>query len=121
MKNMIIIYNDVRFNFSSNSKRTDKYGFTRDFKVYTAEKFDDDHLIDSQTLTKSRYVRKIMVNNEWEYFKARRKIDVEPVLGRLKAFLEFNRFSVRGGRKGNEHCSFGNEYQQISHSSDQDK
>lgn len=34
--------NGVRFNFSNYSKRTDKYGFTRDFKVYTAEKFDDE-------------------------------------------------------------------------------
>ncbi len=104
--------NGVRFNFSNYSKRTDKYGFTRDFKVYTAEKFDDDHLINPRALTKSGHVRKIMVNNDWEYFKAqqrtllsssdtrsiyaRRKIDVEPVFGRLKASLGFNRFSVRG-------------------------
>lgn len=56
-----------------------------------------------------------MVNNAWEYFKAqqrallsssntgsiyaRRKIDVEPVFGRLKASLGFNRFSVRGSER----------------------
>lgn len=27
---------------------------------------------------------------------AQRKIDVEPVFGRMKAYLHFNRFSVRG-------------------------
>ena len=36
----------------------------------------------------------------------RRKIDVEPVFGFLKAHLVFNRFSVRGKSKVNQEMGF---------------
>ncbi|MFT0650849.1 IS1182 family transposase, partial [Lactiplantibacillus plantarum] len=34
---------NVRFNFNAYRRRTDKYGFTRDFKEYIAEKYDENH------------------------------------------------------------------------------
>ncbi|HDA0845362.1 TPA: transposase, partial [Staphylococcus aureus] len=58
--------------------------------------------------------KKIMKNYNWEYFKAQvnqklsepetkiysqRKIDVEPVVGFMKAILGFTRMSVRGINK----------------------
>lgn len=102
----------VRFNFKRYSQRTDKYGFKRDFKVYQAERHDENHEIIPEALTKSGRARMITINGDWEYFKAkqrellsaedtgaiyaRRKIDVESVFGRLKASLRFTRFSVRG-------------------------
>ncbi|TPR39298.1 hypothetical protein DY037_06170 [Apilactobacillus micheneri] len=108
--------NGIRFNFNGYRKRTDKNQFTRDFKEYESEKYDINQNIDSNALTKSGNTRKIRINYAWEYFKnkqkelllapktsdiyAKRKIDVESVFGRLKASLRFNRFSVRGSRKG---------------------
>ncbi|MHA8138005.1 IS1182 family transposase [Lactobacillaceae bacterium Scapto_B20] len=102
----------TRFNFHTYRNRTDKYGFKRDFKEYLAEKYDENNVLKPSALTKRGYVRRINVNESWEYFKAkqrdllsnsetasiyaRRKIDVESVFGRLKAYLRFNRFSVRG-------------------------
>ncbi len=105
----------VRFNFQRYSKRTDKSGVTRDFKIYQAEKFDEDHQVIPAALTQSGQTRYISINPSWEYFKAqqrerlttetiaqiyaRRKIDVEPVFGRMKASLGFKRFMVRGLNK----------------------
>lgn len=102
----------VRFNFKYYSHRKDKYGMERDFKVYEAEKFDENRRLIPDALTPKRRLRKISVNEDWEYFKAkerellsapdtgkiyaRRKIDVEPVFGKLKGYLHFRRFSVRG-------------------------
>lgn len=102
----------VRFNFKTYHRRTDKYGVTRDFKEYQAEKYDENHQLIAAALTLQKNVRKVSVNGSWEYYKAQqrkrlsapetgkiyaqRKIDVEPVFGRLKAYLHFNRFSVRG-------------------------
>jgi transposase len=105
----------VRFNFVSYRKRTDGYGFERNFKEYKAEQFDENHQEIKAAFTKKGYVRKITVNPSYEYFKAkqrelledskyskvysRRKIDVEPTFGHLKACLGFVRFHVRG-KKG---------------------
>ncbi|RSU16279.1 hypothetical protein CBF28_04900, partial [Vagococcus carniphilus] len=66
--------------------------------------------------------RVIQKNGNWEYFKAharellsddvtgaiyrRRKIDVEPAFGNLKANLSFNRFSVRGQEKVTQELGF---------------
>ena len=102
----------VRFNFNTYRKRTDKDGFTRDFKEYVAEKYDENREEIPGALTAKGYKRKIMINPSWEYYKAKqrdllstketgkiyakRKIDVEPVFGRMKASLGFTRFSVRG-------------------------
>ncbi|WP_179211714.1 transposase, partial [Secundilactobacillus pentosiphilus] len=82
-------------NFQRYSRRTDNSGVTRDFKIYRAEKFDEDHQVIPAALTQSGQTRYISINPSWEYFKAqqrerlttkttaqiyaRRKIDVEPV------------------------------------------
>ncbi|WP_232842699.1 IS1182 family transposase, partial [Lactobacillus sp. HBUAS51381] len=103
---------EVRFNFNRYSERTDKYGFTRQFKEYVAEKYDENHQLIPAALTPKGNLRRISVNEAWEYFKAKerkllsapetgsiyaqRKIDVEPIFGKMKASLHFNRFSVRG-------------------------
>ncbi|MCT3580019.1 IS1182 family transposase, partial [Levilactobacillus brevis] len=41
----------VRFNFKAYRKRTDKYGFIRDFKEYVAEKLDENQNVISEALT----------------------------------------------------------------------
>lgn len=105
----------VRFNFQAYRQRTDDEGFVKDFKEYQAEKYDEDKKIIPAALTPKGYTRKISVNPSWEYFKAkqvallstpetgniyaRRKIDVEPVFGRMKAYLGFTRYHVRGMEK----------------------
>ncbi len=81
-------------------------------KEYIAEKYDENHQLIAAALTPKGYFKRIYVNENWEYFKskqrellsapetgqiyAQRKIDVEPVFGKMKASLHFNRFSVRG-------------------------
>ena len=102
----------VRFNFKRYAYRNDKYKFHRDFKVYQAEKYDENHRIIPQALTSRGNTKYIMVNPQWEYFKSkareslsnsdtysRRKYDVETVFGNLKAYLGFKRFTVRGLEK----------------------
>lgn len=105
----------IRFNFKTYRQRTDKYGFTRDFKEYVAERYDENHNLIAAALTPKGSLRRISVNEAWEYFKAKqrellsapktgniygqRKIDVEPIFGKMKASLRFNRFSVRGLEK----------------------
>ena len=102
----------VRFNFKRYAYRNDKYKFHRDFKVYQAEKYDENHQIIPQALTPRGNTKYIMVNQQWEYFKSkarkslsnsdtysRRKYDVETVFGNLKAYLGFKRFMVRGLKK----------------------
>ncbi len=41
----------IRFNFKAYRKRTDKYGFQRDFKEYVAEKYDENHELIPDALT----------------------------------------------------------------------
>lgn len=105
----------VRFNFQAYRKKTDKDGFVRDLKEYRAEKYDENRTVIPAALTPKGNTRKINVNPSWEYFKAkqvdllstpetgkiygRRKIDVEPVFGRMKACLGFTRYHVRGMEK----------------------
>ena len=107
--------NGVRFNFYRYVEQTDQYGFKRQFKKYRAETTDIEDRPINSALTPKGYVRYIQVNPEWEYFKAkekeqlseetnssiyaRRKIDVESCFGHLKAYLRFNRFTVRGQEK----------------------
>ena len=104
--------NGVRFDFKRYAYRNDKYKFHRDFKVYQAEKYDENHQVIPQALTPRGNTKYIMVNPQWEYFKAkareslsnsntysRRKYDVETVFGNLKAYLGFKRFTVRGLEK----------------------
>ncbi|WP_251575578.1 transposase [Limosilactobacillus agrestimuris] len=102
----------VCFNFKRYAYRNDKYKFHRDFKVYQAEKYDENHQVILQVLTPRGNTKYIMVNPQWEYFKAKarkllsksttyscRKYDVETVFGNLKAYLDFKRFTVRGLKK----------------------
>ncbi len=106
----------VRFNFKTYRTEVDKKdGFTKEFKEYVAEKFDENHQVIPAALTPKGYTRRIKVNPSWEYFKAKqikqlsdktmgkiyaqRKIDVEPVFGFMKASLGFTRFHVRGLEK----------------------
>ena len=102
----------VRFNFKRYAYRNDKYKFHRDFKMYQAEKYDENHQVIPQALTPHGNTKYIMVNPQWEYFKSkareslsnsntysRRKYDVETVFGNLKAYLGFKRFTVRGLKK----------------------
>ncbi|WP_225432291.1 transposase [Limosilactobacillus reuteri] len=97
----------VRFNFKRYAYHNDKYGFRCDFKVYQAEKYDENHQINPQALTPHGNTKYIMVNPQWEYFKAkarkllsnpnnyfRRKHDVETIFGNLKAYFGFTRFTV---------------------------
>ena len=53
---------NVRFNFNAYRQRTDKYGFTRDFKEYIAEKYDENHQLIPAALTPKGYFKRISVN-----------------------------------------------------------
>lgn len=107
--------NGVRFNFQEYRQTTDEDGFVRNLKEYQAEKYDEDKKSIPAALTPKGYRRKIKVNPSWEYFKAkqvellstpetgkiyaRRKSDVEPFFGRMKACLGFTRYHVRSMEK----------------------
>lgn len=98
--------------FKKYSRRKDKGGFVRDFKIYECEDCRGCPLRSQCTKMKSERNRQIQVNNNWRYFKAdckkklleektgsiyrKRKIEVEPVFGHLKAQLAFHRFHLRG-------------------------
>lgn len=107
--------NQQRLIFKNHSVRTDKAGFTREFKIYECESCSDCPFRPSCTKAKEGNNRTLMVNEKWEQQKEyvreklseektgsiyrQRKIDVEPVFGFLKANLRFTRFSVRGKSK----------------------
>lgn len=63
----------VRFNFKAYRKRTDKYGFIRDFEEYVAEKLNENQNVISEALTPKGNLRRIQVNSAWEYFKAKQR------------------------------------------------
>lgn len=104
------------------SHRTDRYGYTRTFKVYECEDCFDCPLRSQCTKAKEGNNRKIYYNQKWENQKAytrqqlseketgeiyrKRKIDVEPVFGFLKANLRFTRLSVRGKKKVENELGF---------------
>ena len=107
--------NQKRLVFTSHSTRTDKSGFTRQFKLYECENCTGCPFRSACTKADEGNNRKVRVNEKWEqqkeYVRAKlleeetgsiyrqRKIDVEPVFGFLKANLRFTRFSVRGKKK----------------------
>ncbi|MEJ8777170.1 IS1182 family transposase [Pseudogracilibacillus sp. ICA-222130] len=92
--------------------RTDRYGFRRNFKVYESVSCDGCPLRDLCTKAKEGNNRKLFYNKKWETHKTyireklsneetgeiygKRKIDVEPFFGFLKANLGLTRMSVRG-------------------------
>ncbi|WP_230199721.1 IS1182 family transposase [Bacillus andreraoultii] len=114
--------NGRKVRFSHHSKRTDRYGFTREFKVYECEDCSDCPLRDLCTKAKEGNNRKVYMNEKWESQKeyvrtklsdektgeiyGKRKIDVEPAFGFLKANLGFTRFSVRGKQKVKNELAF---------------
>jgi hypothetical protein len=104
--------NDKKLSFKYWSTRTDKSGFERNFKVYESEDCFECPLRSQCTKAKEGNNRKVHYNEKWENQKAyiqevlsdeetgeiygKRKIDVEPTFGFLKANLRFTRMSVRG-------------------------
>ncbi|HWK21490.1 MAG TPA: IS1182 family transposase [Ureibacillus sp.] len=102
--------NNRKVEFKRYSKRTDKYGFTRDFKIYECEDCSDCPL--KSKCTKAEGNRQIHYNTVYEELKAkaktslwsesnaqiyaRRKIEVESVFGHIKGNRSFRRFSLRG-------------------------
>lgn len=114
--------NERKLEFSHFAKRTDKYDFTRHYKIYECEDCSDCPLRASCTKANEGNNRKIAINETWETHKAiireklseektgalygKRKIDVEPVFGFLKANLAFTRFSVRSLEKAKNEMGF---------------
>ncbi|MEH6943458.1 transposase [Bacillus sp. JJ722] len=102
--------NNRKIEFKRYSRRTDKYGFTRDFKIYECEDCSDCPL--KSKCTKSKGNRQIHYNTVYEELKAkaktslwsesnahiyaRRKVEVESVFGHIKGNRSFRRFSLRG-------------------------
>ncbi|WP_225742868.1 IS1182 family transposase [Marinilactibacillus sp. Marseille-P9653] len=102
----------VRFSFTHYSTRVDKQGYTRQFKVYTADKEQMDDRLNALAKTPKGNQRQTSVNYNWEYFKhqakehlesdygrriyAQRKIDVETIFGRMKGVFGMRRVHVRG-------------------------
>ncbi|NRG46792.1 IS1182 family transposase [Bacillus sp. CRN 9] len=107
--------NQKRLEFQYHSIRNDQTDYQRAFKVYECEDCSGCPFRSSCTKAKEGNNRKLMVNEKWEqqkeYVRAKlsdertgaiyrkRKTDVEPVFGFLKANLRFTRFSVRGKSK----------------------
>lgn len=98
----------VRFDFKQYSKRHDKYGFERNFKVYEANAFQLTKAASEASRTaKAQRLRQIYVNGTWNYFRnlvktaiqsdeghaiyRRRKFDVAPVFARLKQNMGYRR------------------------------
>lgn len=108
--------NGVLFTFHTYSKCTDKSGITRNFKVYQAESKDENNQNIPEAFTPIQNVRRISINSAWKCQKskirdslnnqanteiyARRKIEVEPVFGRMKAHFGVTRFMVHGSWVG---------------------
>ncbi|UFU00692.1 IS1182 family transposase [Radiobacillus kanasensis] len=114
--------NDKKLTFRYLSNRTDRYGYTRTYNVYECEDCFGCPLRSQCTKAKEGNNRKIYYNEKWENQKAytrqqlseketgkiygKRKIDVEPVFGFLKANLRFTRMSVRGKEKVEKELGF---------------
>lgn len=104
----------VVYSFKNYSRRTDKYGFKHDFKIYEADNIQDTAELEDLAKTEGGNQRQIYYNPTWNYFKelikeelhseegsriyAKRKIDVEPVFGRLKSVFGVRRVHVRGNQ-----------------------
>lgn len=104
--------NGRRVPFRHRSQKTDRNGYQREFKVYECEDCTGCPLRSQCTKAKEGNNRKVYYNEKWEQQKnsvkeklsdektgeiyGKRKVDVEPVFGFLKANLRFTRMSVRG-------------------------
>ncbi|EOW9528324.1 IS1182 family transposase [Bacillus cytotoxicus] len=107
--------NQQQLVFKYRTTRTDQYDFMREFKVYECKDCYGCPFRSLCTKAEEGNHCKLMVNEKWEQQKeyvrtklseektstiyCKRKIDVEPVFGFLKANLRFTRFSVRGKSK----------------------
>jgi len=114
--------NNRRLNYLYQSNRKDRYGFKRTFKVYECEDCSDCPLRSLCTKAAEGKNRRLFYNEKWEFQKeyvrkklsnektgeiyGKRKIDVEPVFGFLKANLGFTRLSVRGQSKVHNELGF---------------
>jgi transposase len=114
--------NDQKLSFLYESQRHDKDGFGRSYRVYECEDCSSCPFRTQCTKAKEGNNRRISVNEHWDQQKAyikrllseektgelyrKRKIDVEPVFGFLKANLGFTRFSVRGTEKVKNEIGF---------------
>jgi transposase len=101
--------------FERYADRTDKYGYTRAFKMYASADCTGCPLHDICIKSDKQTTKRIQKNMNLDYFRAQvkkqlsveghrsiyqqRKVDVETVFGNLKANLAFRRFSLRGRRK----------------------
>jgi len=111
--------NQKQVTFRSISSRKDKDDFLRTLKVYECDDCSDCQFHSQCTKATEGKNRRIQHNERWEQQKeyirkqlseektgeiyGKRKIDVEPVFGFLKANLHFTRLSVRGkGKVKNE-------------------
>ncbi|WP_254391754.1 IS1182 family transposase [Terribacillus sp. DMT04] len=114
--------NNRKLAFRYLSERCDKFGFKRHYRVYECDDCTACPLRAECTKAKEGNNRKIYYNERWEKQKAytqqllseketgkiygKRKIDVEPVFGFLKAHLCFTRFSVRSKEKVENELGF---------------
>ena len=114
--------NEKRLTYQYRTMRTDSSGFTREFHVYECEDCRGCPFRPFCTKVKEGRNRKLKVNKNFqqqkEYVRAklsepkagaiyrRRKTEVEPVFGCLKANLRFTRFSVRGKSKAENEMGF---------------
>ena len=112
---LYICPDDREIRFDRYTKRTDKCGYTRSFKMYASDDCSGCPLYDMCIKSEKQINKRIQKNMNLEYFKAQvnhqlstkenreiyqqRKVDIETVFGNLKANLSFRRFSVRGMRK----------------------
>ncbi len=118
----LLVQMEKSLRFSYVSKRTDQYGFMRHLKCMNVRIVQDCPLRSLCTNAKEGNNRKLYRNEKWESQKeyvreklsdektgeiyGKRKIDVEPVFGFLKANLGFTRFSVRGKEKVKNELGF---------------
>lgn len=114
--------NGQQLTFRHLSHRTDRGGFTREFRVYECDDCSDCPLRSQCTKAQEGNNRRIYFYAQWEEQKkmirellseektgeiyGQRKIDVEPVFGFLKAILGFTRMSVRGKEKVKNEMGF---------------
>jgi transposase len=114
--------NGKQLAFRYRSTRKDRDGFTREFKVYECKDCSNCPFRSQCTKAKEGNNRKMHYNEKWEQQKelirqqlseektgeiyGKRKIDVEPVFGFLKANLRFTRMSVRGKKKVENELGF---------------
>ncbi|MGD7021307.1 IS1182 family transposase [Rossellomorea vietnamensis] len=114
--------NNQQLTFRHLSHKTDRNGFSREFKVYECESCTGCPFRSECTKAKEGNHRKLLLNEKWEQQKekirtllsdektgeiyGRRKIDVEPVFGFLKANLGFTRLSVRGQERVQNEMGF---------------